>query len=449
MRGKRVALAFAIPIVFAIGSFVARVTVAHAPARLAPAFALPLAVANGFGRFGGILALELLATIALAGVIASVVVARAATTDLPFARARTLVIVASALAIAAAFSWPVVFSSDVNAYAAYGSEAARGLDPYTPGAQSIADPFVDAGRFIDRRDLPICVYGPAFVVLAESVVRATHGLAPALTIAVLRILASVTFLVSVLVLSYLTAPLPTPRRIAALALYALNPLAIWAVAEGHNDVYALIVTMLGVALALRARSFVGGLLIGLTALLKLPFAVAAVPLAAYLWGRGRRTQAVRLLGGAAIGVAVWGVSFLRVIGSEAEKATGDHRPSIVVLATLAPAALAIVAVVVFAFRALLRGDVRGFVWLGAALFLSAFPSWPWYALWILPLTAIPSGIFGIALWASSLLVTYRYYFDATTPTTIHLSQVNTVAKLMPFAAAGLYLAWRRARLQRS
>jgi len=434
-----------VPLLFGIGSLVARALVAHPPAQLARVFALPLLVVNWFNGFGVAPALLLLATIAVLGIILGVAFGPPRTFSIPYPRARTLIGAASALSLLAAFSWPFTFSSDTIAYAAYGLEALRGLDPFTSSAQASHNAFTDAMRLINRRDVPLCVYGPVFVWFSEVVVTLTQGFPPALTIAVLRVAAIVTFLVSVLVFSKLTEPLAPARRIAVLALYALNPLAIWAVAEGHNDIFALIAAMVGVLLATRGRPLLGGLLIGLTPLVKLPFVIAVVPLSVYLWGRGRRREAVRVAAGGALGLAVWVVWFVPRLHNEAGNAVGSHNPSLSLVLTLVPVALAVAAIAFYAFRELLFGNVRAFVWLGAAAFLATFSSWPWYALWVLPLIAVPAGAIGMGLWASTLLVTYRYYFDATFPTKIHLSQVNSVAKMLPIAAAVGYGAWQAAR----
>jgi len=99
----------------------------------------------------------------------------------------------------------------------------------------------------------------------------------------------------------------------------------------------------------------------------------------------------------------------------------------------------------YALRDLLRGNAAAFVWLGAALFVAAVSSWAWYGIWVLPLIAVPAGPLAIGLRASTLTVAYRYYFDATIPTKIHLSQVNTVVKVVPLVLAAGYGAWANAR----
>ncbi|GAC1524503.1 MAG: hypothetical protein NVS2B8_08420 [Vulcanimicrobiaceae bacterium] len=428
-----------VPSAFLLDAVLVRAMVARPPGRLHAAYAQPLLVANRFGHFGQGPVLVLLATILGLGIALAFAFATNRTFALSYPRARALIVTASAVALAGAFTWPFTLSSDTVAYAAYGMQALSGLDPFTQAAQFARDPFTSAGRYFDYGAWPLCVYGPAFVLFCELVVRATIGLGPEATIAALRVCAIAAFLASAFVVSGLTRPLTPSQRMSALALYALNPLAIWAVAEGHNDIYALLLTLVGVSLVLHRRHFVGGLLVGLTPLVKLPFAVAALPLAIYLYGRGQRRAAATVAMGAAVGVALFAVWFIPRFEAERANASGGHHPSLALLASLVPAALVGCAVVALAVRALLRGDVRAFVWIGGVVFLAAITSYPWYAVWIVPLVAIPAGPLGIGIWFSTLAAAYRYFFEGTMPTTWHLSQINTIVKLLPPAIALGYL----------
>src|SRR5581483_9229595 len=53
----------------------------------------------------------------------------------------------AALALVAALTWPVLFSSDVYAYAAYGDEALRGIDPSAPLPAQVSDPILRAANW--------------------------------------------------------------------------------------------------------------------------------------------------------------------------------------------------------------------------------------------------------------------------------------------------------------
>ena len=139
-----------------------------------------------------------------------------------------------AVAIACAWLVPVLFSSDVYAYAAYGELARLGQNPYAHVANASNDPLLVDAVWQWGGPFPICVYGPAFVAVAKLVVVT---LAPFGTLAQLegmRAIASAAFLCCV-PLAYAAFSGDSYARLRATATIGLNPVAIWCAAEGHND----------------------------------------------------------------------------------------------------------------------------------------------------------------------------------------------------------------------
>jgi len=132
----------------------------------------PLVVVTNWGTHGALALSLLVIAIAIAGFVYWKIVERAAALSV----VALLALVAAALA--AAWCAPVLFSSDVYAYAAYGELSALGLNPYAhapPGSHDVL--LLDAAWQWGTGTFPICVYGPAFVALMRTLVEVLAPLA--------------------------------------------------------------------------------------------------------------------------------------------------------------------------------------------------------------------------------------------------------------------------------
>jgi hypothetical protein len=397
----------------ALGALAARLALRAAPESIRPDLAQPLVVVTGWHAFGVTLAGLLAGSLGLAAVLLVAALARLAGNPGP--GGALTIVTAAAAALAACFAWPVVFSSDTYAYAAYGDLALHGLDPYRAVPAGFHDVYVDAARWQWGGPFPSCVYGPVFVALASLGLAATNGAGVAATLLGLRLLASFAFLASAAVLYAALEALPPGRRFTATCAYALNPAALWSVAEGHNDALALLCVLGGAALARRARPSLGGFAIGLSALLKAPGPLlgAALALDASLPPRLRGRLAIALAAATALALCLalplqWPA--LAAVGTH-----GHYGPVGSLQGLTGPLpALAVAFGLAFAgARKLRRGARDGYAWLGLGAWLAIPTPYPWYVLWVLPaVSAGPASRAGAALWAVTILAVLRYLPDA-------------------------------------
>jgi hypothetical protein len=410
---QRFAALFAVAIVFAAGSGVARLWFARAPQRFAVDLAQPLIVATSWGNYGTIAFAILAVTVAMAALCLAIVARRLA----PSAERNDVVAITlvAAFAIAAAFAWPFVFSSDVYAYAAYGSMENQGLDPYVPLPAAIHSPLFDATRWQWSGTYPVCVYGPAFVAVAAAVARATAAYDVSIGLWTLRLIAAAAFLASIPLLAATLAPWDAPRRFIALCAYGLNPAILWTVAEGHNDALLLLLVMSAGAVALR-RPIVAAFVLGLTSLVKAPGAAIAVGAGISVAASGRRDR-FALLGALAAGLAVAvAVALPPLLGALATtRAHGHYTPQISAqgLLGLGPALILAAAAAALGLGRLIRRDPSGFAWLGIAQLLALPNGYPWYALWLVPWCLAAGDTWASrALWGATISSVARYLPDA-------------------------------------
>jgi hypothetical protein len=424
-----------IPLAFAAGAVAARLLLRAAPPRLHVDVAQPLVVVTTWGSYG--LVFFVIFALAIALAILAFVVAlgpgreRGAGLSLP----ATLVI--ATFALAAIFAWPVVFSSDVYAYAAYGHTVVHGGDPYLPVARAHHDAFVDAARWQwGGTSFPPCVYGPAFVgIAALGVLAGGDRLEPSLWI--MRIVASLAFLGSIALL-YVLLRGKGYRRFA-IAAYGLNPIALWSVAEGHNDALLVLVVFAAFAMLRRGAARASGALLGLAPLLKI-IGAAAGPLALlWLWGKRdvrSRRFALALMVGLVVAAALVLPLQLKLLGAFAGQARYAPQFSLQSLIGIVPALVVIVAAAVTGFRALARGDTSGALWLAIAGWLAIPNPYPWYALWLLPVAvAFPPSRATIALWVATIFAGLRYLPEAFGNMPHLATAILTLALLAPIAFA--------------
>ncbi|MBC5800351.1 MAG: hypothetical protein GIX03_05130 [Candidatus Eremiobacteraeota bacterium] len=438
-----------VAIAFACGAIVARVLLRYAPSRTLLDRAQPLVVVTAWGSFGAGCFWTLAATLALATLILLAAGFAIAPQVADRDRLGPEIAAAAALAIAASYAWPFVFSSDVYAYAAYGAMLLHGHDPYAVVAPHVHGAIIDAARWQWSGRYPVCVYGPGFVGVAAAAVAATSGATVATTLWALRILAAVAFLCSILAVDAGLQSTTPRRRFLALAAYGLNPVALWTVAEGHNDAFVLLLGSAAFALAWRRAAFAGALTVGLSATLKATgalYAIAALIDALRFAGGGRR---VRIVTACALGLTCAAVVTVPSMSRAFETVgrTGRYVPtaSLQSLIGIAPAMALAVAAAAWGSARLARRDREGYAWLGIALWLAVANVYPWYVLWVLPAivaAAVPPCAqrrelpwAPIALWAATISAVVRYLPDASGALPASANRWAAAAAVVPLLGA--------------
>jgi hypothetical protein len=437
-----VRLAFLVPLGFASGAILCRLLLLKPPSTFAVDRAQPLAVVTYWGNFGALMFLALVVAIAIASVGYVFALRRRDTL-------RTTVIW-SALACTAALFFPVVFSSDAYAYAGYGLMALHGLNPYAHAAVTMRGPLMDAVLWQWGNPPPACVYGPAFVWFAQAVVTIFAGFGPAAPLWAFRIGACAALVLCAPLSNVAFAQCSARVRAAAVAGIALNPVAIWAAAEGHNDVYLIAIVLAGFALIARARPFTGAVVVALSALLKAPGLLAAA--AAPLMFAGSRARS-RVLTGTLLGLAVAAaLGWPALLQLSRNSGRGIYFPQFSLQYMLnaafgVPAAIVLTAALAATLGAggcmlLWKKNRSGAALLALALWIAVPNPYPWYALWILPAALIawetPAAWAIVALTLSSAV---RYLPDATTDLSTPLSVEIALAPLA--IAAAVFIACRR------
>jgi hypothetical protein len=443
-----------IPAAFALGGIVMRLLLRNAPAPAAGWLAQPLSVVTAWGALGAVAWTVLALTIALGAYGAIAVVRTLQTAELSPRIAFRLVLAAAFSALMAALTWPVVFSSDVYAYAAYGEEALRGLNPYAYPPPGVHSPYFSAAAWQWSGRFPVCVYGQAFVAYAALIVRATHGLGIAATLFTFRFKACFEYLIAAAALFFAWRPSNPRARLASFAGFALNPVGLWCAAEGHNDALMLAIALCGTLLACARTPIGGGLLVGLSALVKVPGIFPATVLG-WLVLSFARVRAQRFGAGIVAGVAIaLAVAAPRMLGLA--HTLGEHARyapqfslqalAAAALAQLAPgappiAALALVfagctGVALYALYAIQRGERAGVAWLALAVWLAIPNPYPWYGLWVLPIAVLALGesAFG-ALWGVTIFAVVRYLPDAYGELAPDLSLAIAAVMLLPLLYA--------------
>ena len=379
--------------------------IVHPSARAARDLAQPLPVVTAWGSEGTRAFVVFAASIA-AGSIGYVAALRC--------RSTALIIAASIAALAAALSWPVVFSSDVYAYAVYGERAAAGIDPYLPRRLG-ADPVERAAAAQWGDPPPRAVYGPAFLAIAAALAPLRFfGVRFELT--ALRV-AACTALV------FATFTLGRMRGARTAATLGLNPLVVWTVAEGHSDAFAL-AALLAAATASTRRATNGWLIAAMW------IKATAFPPALALAAAGPRGLARIAIG--LIGVAGYALLIRSLVRAPPQPSltasmsasafstfaslAGGLPPWLAAL-TATVATVLLVALAAAPALSARQGPRRG-VWAGCALALwFAAPSVePWYAVWLAAAAAVDFGSpAATAALVGTILATLRYLVDASLP----------------------------------
>ncbi len=427
---------------FGCGAAAANGLLAAAPARTLIARAQPLIVVTAWGPFGVRCFWTLAATLAAAAlslILALILTAHDARR--PNAIGAEVALAAGA-ALAAAWAWPFVFSSDVYAYAAYGAMALRGLDPYALAAPSLHGALVDAARWQWGGTYPVCVYGPAFVGLSEVAVWATRGASLAATLWMLRAIEALAFVGSIFAVDALLRERPARLRFIAVAAYGLNPVALWTVAEGHNDALLLGVAGAGLLAARHAGrrwTSVGAGLVGFAAALKATGTVYAAAVAtealAFSVGAARR----RLITGAALGLALAAAVSAPplAVAFGAITSGGRYAPaaSLQTFVGIVPAYLLAAGAVGYGAWRLRAGDREGYSWCALSLWCAVPNVYPWYALWVLPAVASGGGIVTASVWFATIFSALRYLPDAAGASSASTMRLAAGVAFLPLAGA--------------
>jgi hypothetical protein len=370
--------------------------------------AQPLVVVTEWGAHGAVAVALLFCAIGAAGIVYWRVLSRA--DPLPLRAALAI----AGFGLIAAWCAPVLYSSDVYAYAAYGELARAGLNPYAHAPRTAADALIAAARWQWSGPFPVCVYGPLFVALAAAIVGALAPLGTLAQLQGMRALASAAFLCCI-PLAYSAFRGEGSARVRAAAIIGLNPVAIWCAAEGHNDSLALAIALTGFSLVRLRLAGTGAAIVALSGLVKPPGMLAAAALAVL----DRRARA-----GAAFGLALVAVGCVPLVAGIATQLAphGTYAPQASLQAVLAPFGtipallLALVVASVLAIRgcALLQRSVAaGWIWLGLAAWVLVPNPYPWYGIWLVALAALAptsrAAVVAIAISFTSLL---RYVPDA-------------------------------------
>ncbi len=421
-------LAALIPAGFAIGALLCRGLLTHHPQSIDVDLAQPIPVVTYWKIFGLQMFLILLFAVAVAsaGYIATLRQISAAFARAP-RRALTAIVFFSLLGCVAALAWPAIFSSDVYAYAAYGDLALRGLSPYAHAPPHLHDSLIDAAAWQWSGTFPICVYGPIFVWIAKGAVAAALPFGTAAPLWLLRLLACLA-LAGCAPLAYAAfGGYSRNLRLAAAAGIALNPIAIWESASGHNDVMAVAAVLAGFAAIRNAHLRTGAAVIALSSLLKAPALAASAGLLAAAWRD--RAQFRTLLGATAPALAIAVFASWPLVSAAAVHATngaGGYNPQFslqMLLRSFMPIWAVIAVASIFAcalgglgIRRLAIGLPDGGIFLAFAAWLAVPNPYPWYALWILPCAFLAWNTrAGWSVIAATLLIVFRYYPDATFP----------------------------------
>jgi len=292
---------------------------------------------------------------------------------------------------------PTIVSTDVFGYIAYGRELAlHGLDPYVSPPLALGRDSIL--RFVYWQHQP-SPYAPLFSFAAVPL----GFVSGAVALWAYKLAAGA----AAIAIAFIASSIARERGLhpARAAIFiGLNPAVLfYAVSGAHNDLLAICLVVIGLALVLRgmeargAGAAVAGAAIKLTVGLALPFLVI---------GARRRGRAVR---GAAIVTVLLGVPTLLLFGSHffdqlhriatdplfdtlfsgpdrLAAALGTHiTPAIRTLATAA-AGLIVLAALIAAWRGADAVTAAGWAFLALIASIASFA--PWYLVWLLPFAAL-------------------------------------------------------------
>ncbi len=440
-----------LPLAFAVAGEFARVSLRAAPLSIAPDLAQPFPVATTWHDFGANVFVTLLVAIAVASVAYAFVLRNLFSGEYDSRARITLVGIAllGTLSVAAALTFPIIFSSDVYAYAAYGKMAAAGINPYSHLPLSLKDPLTVAALWQWGNPPPLCVYGPAFVWLAKTIVRAFEPAGSLWQLFALRALAGFSLVVCGQLMFWALRGRPISHRLVAAAGITLNPVALWSASEGHNDALMLLVVLCGFIMVRSFGLTIGSFVIAASSLVKAPGLAAGIVLSMYAWPA--RSRFLKVAVGLCSGVCLTAIvarpfeagirnvlvprghytpqfSAQYLFSEFARQLFGDHAHTLelgVAIALVASGAL-----MLYGVRLALAGKLDGAAFIALGLWLAIPNPYPWYALWILPVAFLTLGTSAsMAILVASLAVFTRYLPDVAVANNTDLNLVVTLCEI--------------------
>lgn len=369
----------------------------HAPASLRIDLAQPVVVATAWQSVGLLAWVILALTLIAAGIAYAAIIAK------PPPLGAT--ILTAAVTLATLWFFSPLFSSDLYAYATYGELARNGLSPYHHVSSSLGDPLIGATLWQWSNVVPVCVYGEGFVQLARAAVSLAAPFGIAAQLNVFRLLSVIALLVATAFAAFISPP--QQQRFVAAAI-ALNPIALWAANEGHNDTIMLAVVLGGLVVARFHRMF-GTFVITCATLIKLPALAAA--LVATVHGTRNRLTTMQSATGLLVGLSLVALASREwwrglhdnvmphghyapmaspqgLLFTIANALAGNE--GIALIITIALLATAAAAVVVAAWRRWRNEPIDAYALIALAAWLAIPNPYPWYLLWILPIAAFAS-----------------------------------------------------------
>jgi Glycosyltransferase family 87 len=299
---------------------------------------------------------------------------------------------------------PVVLSTDVFSYQAYGRMGTMyGTNPYLYGPSTIRlDPLYS---FIGEKWVTTpTAYGPLFTALSYAIAH----LDISASVAAYKSLATVAFLATI-GLVWNAARLRGLDPVRAALIVGLNPLTVvWGLGGGHNDLLMLAPLAAGIYVLLQNRRFTGGVMIAVATAIKL---TAGVLLPFALVRPQVQLQRRRLLLGAAVasavvaalGFAMFGTGQLHLLATLRLNQTMGSAQSIPGFIStelglggvgrLVGMLLGVVFAGVTVWLLVLvhqgRLDwIAGAGWATVAMLITASSLLPWYIAWLTPLAAL-------------------------------------------------------------
>jgi len=324
---------------------------------------------------------------------------------------RTRWLVATILAVVLIlFCAPPLFSTDIFNYLNYGRMGVvHHLDPYTviPALEPRDDPTFAISNWHQL----LSPYGPLFTLITYALVP----LGVAASFWTIKAIIALAFL-GTLALTWRCAQLLGRSPRAAIVLVGLNPLVlVWGLGADHNDALMMLLVMLAVYLALRAREAPAG-----SAADRLAFAAAAalvgavaikasaavlLPVFILAFGQWRAKLAGALTAGvllAAISVLAFG-AHLPGLGTQGRLVTPLGLPNVVgvllgfggeTAGLHTVLSVILIATVLLATVVTARRPERGLSALFVCMLVLVLTlSWSgaWYVLWVLPFAALLPG----------------------------------------------------------
>lgn len=436
-----------LPIALVSANLSAALLMAHPAALTARDLTLALPVATNWYNFG--IALWFCAVLGLSG--ASVLYVGLLRGQ-PVKDSWRSITVAAATCLLILLLFPILFSSDIYAYAGYGHMAALNINPYSRNVLNTGDPLFFAIVHQWGNPIPVCVYGPLFVIVAKVITTAANGGGVFWQLMGLRIFACVALLACGPLAYYAFAPLGARvQKVATLGIL-LNPVTLWSAAEGHNDALMLAIVLGGFIIVRRYSLALGAFVVALSTLVKATGLGAAAILAAFHLTHGSRVA--RVIGATGLALAVFGLMMLPyvsalpdllniisrgvhyapqfslqyLLGLICTQITGDRAHGYqfgVALALLAAASIAL-----YGVNRLRQADTSGAAYIAFGLWLATPNAYPWYALWILPTAflAMHSRMFWVIITAS-LTIFARYLLDIAMPDNTDLGVIVTLVAI--------------------